>query len=341
MIKIAVLGPSDIAFRRTIPAFVQSKNFQFAGVAVADAEERGWNTLETETRLNESIEKAKEITRLFGGRVYNSYGEVLDDNSIDAVYLPLPPALHFSWTKKALEHGKHCFVEKPFAVNSHETNELVQLAESNGLAVHENFAFLFHRQIEEINEIVQNGEIGDVRLIRTAFGFPYRGENDFRYHKSMGGGALLDCGGYPIRLANYLLGGESRVVVSNLSTAKGHDVDVFGSATLVNNNNAVAQIAFGMDNSYKCELELWGSKGVIFAPRIFTPPADMRTEIFIKTNSERNIQVFPDDQFMNSADFFAMCIKDKSLRVKNYQDIRIQSSLTNTTVFLSKGEKYE
>lgn len=341
MIRIVVLGPSDIAFRRTIPALVQNQNLQFAGVAVASIKERDGNEVEAEIRLGKSLQKAKEITQLFGGRIFNSYGEALDDESIDAVYLPLPPALHYFWAKKALEHDKHTFLEKPFAMDYHETNELIQLAEDKELAVHENFAFLFHRQMKVIDEIIQNGEIGNLRLIRTAFGFPYRGATDFRYHKSMGGGSLLDCGGYPIKLANHLLGGRSRVVASNLSSTKEHDVDVFGSATLVNSNNVVAQIAFGMDNSYKCELEVWGSEGVIYTPRIFTPPADMRTEIQIRTNIERTIRVAPDDQFKNSADYFVMCIKDQEVRARNYQDIRMQSKLFDATTLLSKGENNE
>lgn len=341
MINIAVLGPSDIAFRRTIPAIVQSNHFQFAGVAVASTQERGGRETGAGLHLEKSFEKANEITRLFGGRVFSSYGEALDDASIDAVYLPLPPALHYPWAKNALTHGKHTFIEKPFALNCRETDELIQLAEDKGLAVHENFAFLFHRQMKVIREIIHTGEIGDIRLIRTAFGFPYRGAGDFRYHQSMGGGALLDCGGYPISLANHLLGGKSRIVASRLSSAKEHDVDVFGSATLENSDNVVAQVAFGMDNAYKCELEVWGSKGVIYTPRVFTAPVDMHTEIRIKTNTERTVQVLPDDQFKNSADYFALCIQDQTVRSRNYQDIKMRSQLFDATALLSKGENNE
>lgn len=94
--------------------------------------------------------------------------------------------------------------------------------------------FAFHKQIEDIKKIVADGEIGNVRLIRIDFGFPKRAQNDFRYNKKLGGGALFDCGGYPVKLARILLGGDVHITDANFIMSEEHNVDLYGSATLKN-----------------------------------------------------------------------------------------------------------
>lgn len=326
MIRIGILGASDIAFRRMAPALSVSERFEYVGVAISSAEE--WGGVANAAQLVAAqMEKAKTFQEKFGGRIYESYQALLTDESVDAIYLPLPPGLHYKWGKAALENGKHILLEKPFTACLQDTESLLALAEEKGLAVHENFAFVYHAQIEKIKAIVDSGEIGEVRLIRTAFGFPYRGENDFRYHKAMGGGALLDCGGYPLKLADYLLGGDTRITDCQLLKAKGHDVDVYGAASLQNEVGAVAQIAFGMDNAYKCDLEIWGSQGYLSTPRVFTPTAEMETVITVKTQTEKMVTVAPDDQFLHSAEFFADCVENACARAGHYQTIRHQAKL--------------
>ena len=326
MIRIGVLAPSEIAFRRFVPAVKKSSIIEYVGVSCATGKEWNENSGDNGVILSE-LKKAETFRDKFGGKIFHGYHEMLSSPEIDAVYAPLPPGLHYRWGAEIIKAGKHLFLEKPFTDSVEHTAELIGAAKEKDLAVHENFAFVYHKQIDGIRRIVNDGLIGDMRLIRTAFGFPYRGENDFRYHRSMGGGALLDCGGYPVRLAHVLLGGEVKVAASSLCGARGHDVDVFGSATLINGDGLTAQISFGMDNSYKCELEIWGSKGVLQTSRVFTPTAEMSTVIRVKTDSEQEITVQPDDQFLNSAEYFAKCIGDRSLRGQRMREIMSQSKL--------------
>jgi dTDP-3,4-didehydro-2,6-dideoxy-alpha-D-glucose 3-reductase len=175
--------------------------------------------------------------------------------------------------------------------------------------------------------LIFEGEIGELRQIRTAFGFPYRGATDFRYHKRMGGGALLDCGGYPLKVSTCFLGNTARVMTANLTSTGEHDVDVFGSATLQNNEGITAQISFGMDNFYKCEVEIWGSKGFIFAPRIFTAPANEKVTLVLNNGEEKNLEIQENDQFLESLHHLYHCIVDSGIRLKGYEEIKIQSSL--------------
>lgn len=318
-IRLGIISPSDVALRRFMPGLLKSDVFVFGGVAVASVDE--WPTID----LHGETAKALKFTDTYGGRLFHSYRECIESNDIDAVYVPLPPSLHAYWGRVVLKSGKHLLLEKPFTVNSSETAELLALAKERDLAVHENYAFLYHRRIAILNSLLDDNRIGSIRLIRADFGFPYRGAGDFRYHGKLGGGALLDCGGYPIRLASMLLGGGT-VATSALGYMPAHDVDVFGSVTMLGNKGQIAQVGFGMDNHYRCDLEIWGERGTMRLPRIFTPPADMETEIIILEQSEtERIAVKPDDQFACSIERFYTSIVDSSKRYEAYQEIQTQS----------------
>ncbi|MEA4914539.1 MAG: Gfo/Idh/MocA family oxidoreductase [Christensenella sp.] len=326
-IRIGVLGPSEIAFRRTVPALVASNRIEYIGVAYADKDE--WaDVLPDDETIRREAEKCDKFREVYGGKVFNRYHEMLECDVIDAVYIPLPPGLHGRWQRVALEHGKHVFSEKPFTTLLNDTNENISLASSRGLALHENYAFVFHRQIAALDEIIKSGELGELRMLRSAFSFPYRGANDFRYHKNVGGGAVIDCGGYPLKLATHFLRVGVSVTASSMKYARGHDADVYGDATLCNRDGLTAQIFWGMDNAYKCDVELFGSLGVASTGRVFSPPADMKTVIRVNIGREqRDIVLEPDDQFLHSAEFFCDCICDTATRIGSYNSIAMQSKL--------------
>lgn len=327
-IRMGIICPSEIAFRRFIPALSNHENFEYVGVAVA-AEDEWTGALNDEIKKSE-LAKAKNFADSYGGRIFSSYSELIQSDMVDAVYLPLPPALHYMWGRKVLECNKHLFMEKPFTVSLTETKELIELAEQKKLAVHENYMFVYHSQLEYIKRQIDENAVGDIRLIRIDFGFPFRNADDFRYNKALGGGALLDCGGYTLKLASMLLGNTSRVVTSNLNYKEGFDIDIYGSATIVNDDGLTAQISFGMDNSYKCSLELWGSDGTLFTNRIFTAPVGFEPTVIIrKGNDETVVKLKSDDTFGKSISFFEKCVNNDIIRNKNYEIILNQSKLIN------------
>lgn len=324
-IKIGVLCPSEIAFRRFMPALIKNENFEFMGVAIANNEE--WFGIPTKELINTEQGKAQNFIDTYGGRLYTSYGEMLGSNDIDTVYIPLPPALHYMWAKIALENGKHILLEKPFTTSLEHTKKLLKLARESNLAVHENYMFVYHTQLEWIKQKIVDGAIGEIRLIRIDFGFPFRGVNDFRYNSALGGGALLDCGGYTVKLANIFLGNTAKVVTSKLNNKEGFDVDMYGSATLINDDGLTAQVSFGMDNSYKCSLEIWGSTGTLFTNRVLTAPNGFEPIVFIRQgNEEYSYTLSSDDTFEKSIRYFEHCICDEKIRIMHYEEIVQQSA---------------
>lgn len=315
------------------------KDFSFKGVAIATPEEwsRGGVPAEdTSAQLEIEREKAQRFVDGYGGIIYEGYKTLITSPDVDVVYLPLPPALHFGWAKMALECGKHAYVEKPFTTRLEDTRQLLTLAKEKKLAVHENYMFIYHNQLAAIKALIERGDIGKVRQYRISFGFPRRASTDFRYNKALGGGALLDAGGYCIKFASFLLGESARIVCANLYHEKEFEVDIFGSCTMVNDEGTVVQMSFGMDNDYKCELEAWGSTGTLTTGRVLTAPDGLEPEAVIKHNQELTTIKLPSDcAFEKSINHFYDCLMSEKTREENYHIIERQSCLIHDFMKLS------
>lgn len=323
--NIGIICPSEIAFRRFMPALLKNKFFNFVGLGVASLEEAGGALIPGQK------DKANEFVNQYGGKIFNSYTDIVTSKEIEAVYLPLPPALHYKWAKLALENNKQVLVEKPSTIWLKDTEDLVKNAKERELVLHENYMFIFHKQLQDINDIVNSGRIGDVRLYRISFGFPLRALNDFRYNKVLGGGALIDAGGYTFRYATMLLGSSTKMVCAQSNFLNNFEVDMYGSATLVNDKGVTAQVSFGMDNDYKCELEIWGSKGTLLTNRVLTAPVGYVPEAIIKNGVETEfIKLSEDDAFYNSICYFKECLVNKEKREENYLRILKQAELVET-----------
>ncbi len=344
MIKIGIICPSEIAFRRFLPALQKANDkIQFAAIGIASPEE--WfgdlsvvSTDQIEEQQSRERAKAQTFIDQYGGEIVVGYSALVSCEDIDAVYIPLPPALHYKWAKLALEAGKHVFVEKPSTTCLKDTDSLIEIASQKQLALHENYMFVYHDQLKALDEVVKNGEIGDVRLYRISFGFPMRQMNDFRYNRKLGGGALLDAGGYCMKYANYLLGESAKVVTAQANDIDGFEVEMYGSATMVNDKGTVAQIAFGMDNDYKCDIEIWGSKGTITSGRILTAPAGFVPNYTIKKNQDYETRDLPvDDAFLKSIERFVECIENSEIRKEEYEILHRQEEFVEQYRIQSKA----
>lgn len=332
--KIGIICPSEIAIRRFLPALQKTDKIEYVGVAYASFQEWFNGTQECEkkisvrTSIQQEAIKAEKIQQAFGGKVFCGYRNMIESDEVDAVYIPLPPALHFIWAKAALENHLHVFVEKPSTVSLKDTAELVRIAEKNSLALYENYMFVLHSQLQEVADAVKNGEIGSVRLYRIDFGFPYRGADDFRYKKELGGGALLDCGGYALKYANILLGGKAKVVQADVSYENEQNVEIFGSGVLKNREGVNVQIAFGMDNEYRCNIDIWGSRGTLFSSRILTAPDGFVPSYTITKDGKTKVkQMYSDDAFQKSIQKFMDCIEYEEERKNSYREMLRQQFL--------------
>ncbi len=259
------MGCAKIAEGLMIPNIIRSKYFELHAVASRDPE------------------KAK----LFGDRYdclnYCGYEKLIKDNSIDCIYIPLPTGLHYEWTIKALNGGKHVLCEKSLATTPNEVSLMIKTAQKNQKILFENFMFPFHSQFSFVQSKIENFFIGDLRLFKSTFCFPIFDENsNIRYNKSLGGGALLDAGAYTLMAAQMFMGDSLKIESSYLNLK--NEVDFHGSAILTNENNVIGNIYFGFDNFYQNNIEIYGTKGSIVLKRAFTAKEDFNPKIILENN---------------------------------------------------------
>ncbi|WP_162051948.1 Gfo/Idh/MocA family protein [Pontibacter pamirensis] len=304
-VKIGVLSTANIAVRSIIPAIIELPDqFELVGIA------------------SRTLQKSEEVARTFNTKAFGDYDAILKPELLDAVYIPLPNSMHYEWVKKALDAGIHVLVEKSLGCNLQEVQELNELAESKGLVLLENFQFRFHSQLEFIKEQVESGKIGAMRCLRSSFGFPpFADKDNIRYQAELGGGALLDAAAYPTKIVQLFLGEELEVAASNLNHEADSSVDIWGGAYLKQKKgNLFAEIAFGFDHFYQCNIELWGSEGKIYTNRIFTAPPGYKPEVIIETKEgKETIELEPDHHFKKMLLNFSRLMQSPGAKSSEYR----------------------
>ncbi len=218
-------------------------------------------------RLPAATRLAHRSTRERNGieRAYGSYEALLADPDVEAVYVSLPNGMHVEWSRKALEAGKHVLCEKPLSRSADEVEQLFDLAHARGLHLSEAFMYRHHPQTQRVKELVQSGEIGELRLIRGTFSFNCE-PGDPRLLVGMEGGGLMDVGCYPVNFSRYLAGEPERVSAEQLLGGDG--VDVVMAGVLRFKNGVIAHFDSGLAMPLRWEVEVVGSTGVL---RIASP----------------------------------------------------------------------
>jgi xylose dehydrogenase (NAD/NADP) len=206
-------------------------------------------------------------------RAYGSYESLLADPEIDVIYNPLPNHLHAEWTIKALEAGKHVLCEKPLALNVDEVDAIQSAAREHGHVVAEAFMYRHHPQTLKVQELVKNGSLGTLQLIRGSFSYVLSHEADVRLDPAMGGGSIWDVGCYPISYARNVLGADPREVFGwQVTGPTGIDETFVGQMRF--DNDVLAQFDCSFVVPLRWFMEIVGSEGVLNIPSPFKPQTD-------------------------------------------------------------------
>lgn len=210
-IKWGVLGTADIARGCTIPGMQLAENCELYAVA------------------GRKQEKADQFKAEFGFRkAYGSYEALLADPEVEAVYIPLPNALHCEWVVKAARAGKHILCEKPMAASAAQAAEMQAAARENGVFLMEAFAYLHSPLIAAIKAELDSGAIGEVRYLENAFLTSDYSLANIRMHRDLLGGGAYDLGCYCVSQAVWLLGEPDSVRAVGDYNAQGVDQLVTG-----------------------------------------------------------------------------------------------------------------
>jgi D-xylose 1-dehydrogenase (NADP+, D-xylono-1,5-lactone-forming) len=243
-IKWGVLGYARIARVEVIPAILRSQNAEFYAVASRDTE------------------KLKECQKEFQcSHMYTSYDELLDDPNVQAVYIPLPNSLHKEWAMKALSRGKHVLCEKPIALNADECAAMIQCAEQNGVLLMEAFMYRYTDRTRKVEEIIQSGEIGEIKFIDSVFRFHLNRPNTIKIQPELGGGSLYDVGCYPLNFVGMLT--KELPDSCSVQAIIENGVDLMFSAVMKYPSGIIANIHSGFNAFPQMGSEVVGTLGRI------------------------------------------------------------------------------
>tara|TARA_Y100000593_G_C4283792_1_gene324243 strand:- start:557 stop:1516 length:960 start_codon:yes stop_codon:yes gene_type:complete len=262
-LKIGVLGCSSIARKSLIPAIIESDNFELYGLG------------------SRTENKAKSWADEFGGNGYSYQG--LLDSEVDVIYVSLPVGLHYEWGKRVLESGKHLLMEKLFTETYTQAKELFDIAKKSNLICAEALMYEYHPVQSQLNEIISS--LGNIKVIDAHLGCPHFHDNDIRYSKELGGGAITDYLVYPLSFVFRMLGKNFKDFNSVLFFNEINKVDERGYIQ-IQYEDAIANLSYGFGHAYRNEISVWTDHSIIKASRIFSRPWDCDEPIEVYRNGE-------------------------------------------------------
>jgi len=288
-IRFGVLSTARIGVQKVIPAMQKGEHTEVVAIA------------------SRSLDKARDMARHLGiPRWYGSYEALLADADVDAVYNPLPNDQHVPWSIRALEAGKHVLCEKPLTRRPAEVEEAFAAAERSGRLLMEAFMWRHHPQTRRLRELLDEGVIGRLRLVRASFSFPLRDPENIRLNGELDGGALMDVGCYCVSGARFVAGTEpERVSAEQVIGGKG--VDIALSATLRFPDDVLAQFDCGLVMQNRSGLEAIGEDGSLY---VADPWHGRSPRIALTGEGEpETIEVAPANPYTHELENFARAVR--------------------------------
>jgi len=305
-VRWGILGTANIALAKVIPAMQRSEWCEIAAIASRD------------------LSKAKAAAgELNIPNAYGSYEELLADDSIEAIYNPLPNNLHVAWTMKAAEAGKHVLCEKPIALTAAEARTLIEVRDRAGVRIQEAFMVRTHPQWLETRRLIHSGRIGSLRSITGFFSYNNPDPTNIRNQLELGGGALMDIGCYPITISRFMYETEPRRVLGFIERDNANGTDTLTSAVLDFPNG---------HSTFTCSTRLAPYQRIIFMG------TEGRIEVLIPFNApnDRPTQILIDDEIIE----FPICdqyeiqgsLFSQAIRENREQPIPLEDAINNMAV---------
>ncbi|MFB6081518.1 MAG: Gfo/Idh/MocA family protein [Halanaeroarchaeum sp.] len=238
-------------------------------------------------------------------RAYDDYGDLLADDDVEAVYNPLPNALHAEWTRKAADAGMDVLCEKPFASDRAEAAATLEYCRDRGVTVMEAFMYRFHPRTERALEVART-DLEDVHTVAGEFHFSM-GErtDDIRLDPALDGGSVMDVGCYPISAARQFLGRPDRAYAWTVDR-RDSGVDTEMAAVLEYDDGSVARVASGFDTPKSQRYRVEAANGWLAVEDAFDAPDDRDLQLVYEVDGERTVETFdPVDQYRLQVEQFA------------------------------------
>jgi D-xylose 1-dehydrogenase (NADP+, D-xylono-1,5-lactone-forming) len=300
-LRWGVMGTANIAQIAVIPAIHQSTLGAVEALASRD------------------IEKARSVARSLGiGRVVGSYEALLEDADVEAVYIPLPNALHAEWTIRAAAGGKAVLCEKPLATSTDDAKRQIEACAERGVSLMEGFMYRFHPQTRRVQQLIASGVIGRVRHVHAHLSVNIMRTLDpsnIRYRDRLGGGVLFDMGCYAVNIARMAFGGEPERVVGQMRVDPTLGVDTSAACILeFAEDMATVSCSFAADG--QGTYTIVGTEGSMEVPRGIIPGLGTRAAeglvVVVDPDGNRREEWFePVNQYTNMVDAFSEAVLNK------------------------------
>ena len=296
-VRFGILGNAKIARTQVIPALKQSPFC--TPVAIASRDKDSSQKAALEMGLKQS---------------FSSYDKLLADPDIEAVYIPLPNHLHLPYCLKAMSAGKHVLCEKPIGLNSDQVTTLISAQKAQGVVLQEAFMVRVHPQWVRVRELLQQGTIGDVRMVNITFSYYNCDPMNVRNQAGIGGGALLDVGCYGSYISRFVFDDEPIRVVSLMEQDPDLEIDRLTSALMeFPKGQAFFSCSTQLVPTQKTSIQ--GTKGRIEIEIPFNPYVEQPARLWVDDGSRlgnqaaEKILMDPVNQYRLQADQFAQAVR--------------------------------
>ncbi len=329
VLRWGVLGVARIATAKVIPAFQRAGRCEVVAIASRDGA------------------RATAAASALGiRRSHGSYEALLADPEVDAVYIPLPNHLHVPWTTRAAEAGKHVLCEKPIALNAAEARTLLEVRDRTGVHIQEGFMIRTHPQWRRAKELVDSGELGDVRAMSGFFSYFNTDAANVRNVAAWGGGGLMDIGCYLVNTARFIFGAEPSRVAGTLDDDPSLGVDRVASMILdFGGRHAIGTCSTQLQ--YYQRMQIVGSRGRLELEIPFNAPADRPCRMAFDRTGEihgsgvEQIEFEVCNQFTLQAEAFATAVLENRPQVPALEDAVANMACIDAVARSSASNRWE
>lgn len=292
-LRWGILGASNFAQHHMGPAIHAAKGAQLVALATS------------------SPEKAKNFQAFAPGlKVHTDYDALLADETIDAVYIPLPNHLHAAWSIKALEAGKHVLCEKPMTLQADEFDPLIAARDASGLLAAEAYMIVHHPQFVRAKQLLSEGAIGTLRHVDAVFSYYNVDQTDIRNQSAVGGGGLPDIGVYTFGSVRFVTGQDPQSVpFAHIEYENGVDTFVQMAAKFPDFTYS-AVISMRLFN--RQEVVFHGDEGVLRMTCPFNAGVYDQAELSLETAGQtRTVERFPGvNHYVLQVEAFGASVRD-------------------------------
>ena len=321
-INFGIIGCSNVASRRFVPALLQS---QYANLEMIGSRDP---------------QKAKKFADKFKCNRHGTYRDVIADPDIDVIYISTPITLREELVLFAIKNNKHVISEKPAFLDYNTASRVVALCKEYKVRIMEGWVFKYHPQHAIVKKHIINNRIGAVKYFDGQFTYPMPEPDNIRLKPELAGGVFYDSVGYPVVAAQLFITDKPSSVFCIRNFDEKYLVDNFVQILIQYEDNVNTHAVAGFGLHYSSTYSIIGSKGRISVRRAYAVGENMETAISIETDEgDEEITVPPHNQFLSMIDAFCSQILFDDVSKDDFEDDMLNQQLIMDAALRSDNDK--